>query len=119
MPQVSKQIIKDVIKTLDSYGCGAHHPDLLPLLAQPEGQPVAYMNPDDLCADTAFRWCKLGVFTEPLYTHPAPFTPITADDVTDEMLKAIKKETPMHGVVTNERVVAIYNAVNAYMGSKK
>jgi hypothetical protein len=49
----------------------------------------------------------------------APFTPIIADMVTDEMLKAIKKETPMHGVVTAERVVAIYNAVNAYMGAKK
>jgi hypothetical protein len=36
MPQVSKQIIKDVIQTLDAYGCGAHHPDLLPLLESKE-----------------------------------------------------------------------------------
>jgi NUMOD4 motif len=42
MPQISKQIIKDVIQTLDSYGCGAHHPDLLPLLDQPEQEPVAW-----------------------------------------------------------------------------
>jgi hypothetical protein len=111
MPQVSKQIIKDVIKTLDSYGCGAHHPDLLPLLAQPEGQPVAYMNPDDLCADTAFRWCKLGVFTEPLYTHPAPFTPISADDVTESVRNAFLSKD-----VLDEAIAAGFNE---YIGAKK
>jgi hypothetical protein len=40
MPQISKQTIKEVLETLDSYGCGAHHPDLLPLLDQPEQMPI-------------------------------------------------------------------------------
>jgi hypothetical protein len=55
----------------------------LPVL---EGEPEAWMNPGDLCADTAFRWCKLDEFTKPVYTHPAPFTPITADMVTYKMM---------------------------------
>jgi hypothetical protein len=34
MPLIPKQIIKDLMATLDAYGCGAHHPDLLPLLSE-------------------------------------------------------------------------------------
>jgi hypothetical protein len=34
-----------------------------------EQEPVAYLNPDDLCADTAFRWCKIDAFTKPVYLH--------------------------------------------------
>ena len=33
-------------------------------------EPVAWMNPDDLCADTAFRWCEIDDFTEPVYRRP-------------------------------------------------
>jgi hypothetical protein len=36
-----------------------------------ERKPFAYANPDDLCADTAFRWCKIDKFTMPVYTPPA------------------------------------------------
>ena len=40
-------------------------------IAEAEKQePVAYMNPDDLCADTAFRWCAIDEFTRPVYTSP-------------------------------------------------
>jgi hypothetical protein len=53
----------------------------------------------------------------PLYTHPAPFIPITADMVTDEMVAAYGAnfnswDTPTY----SEQIEA---AVNAYMGSKK
>ena len=46
-------------------------------------EPVAYLNPDDLCADTAFRWCKIDAFTKPVYTHPPQRT---WTDLTDEQL---------------------------------
>jgi hypothetical protein len=92
MPQISKQIVKDLIATLDAYGCGAHHPDLLPLLDQPEGEPVAWKW--ELMPDSEHykrRGAKAGVYLEnpaslgipinhpsykwtKLYTHPAPFT---------------------------------------------
>jgi hypothetical protein len=35
-----------------------------------EQRPYAYANPNDLCADTAFRWCEIGEFTMPVYTTP-------------------------------------------------
>lgn len=38
--KISKELIKDVLATLDAYGCRAHHPDLLPLLDQPESEPA-------------------------------------------------------------------------------
>jgi len=32
------------------------------------GYPVAYANPDDmLCADTSFRWVRIGRWTNPVY----------------------------------------------------
>ena len=46
-----------------------------------EQEPVAYLNPDDFCVDTAFRWCKIDVFTQPVYTHPQPKQkPLTDDE---------------------------------------
>jgi hypothetical protein len=56
-----------------------HHPDCK--LAQPEQEPVAYMNPDDLCADTAFRWCEINEFTKPVYTTPPQRKPLTDEDL--------------------------------------
>ena len=35
-----------------------------------EQKPYAYANPDDISADTAFRWCKINEFTMPVYTTP-------------------------------------------------
>jgi hypothetical protein len=74
MPQISKQILKEVIATLDAYGCGAHHPDLLPLLDQPEQEhvPFAYcwqLSPD---SHKTLRWVEgnENVQSIPLYLHP-------------------------------------------------
>jgi hypothetical protein len=45
------------------------------LKAVQEQKPFAYANPDDLCADTAFRWCKIDKFTMPVYTTPPAAQP--------------------------------------------
>lgn len=97
MPNISKQIIREIIETLDVCGVGSHHPDLLPLLAQPECEPVAHMYPCDLelfatneptaTAYSVAVGCPDGK-SVPLYTSPVPFTPIAPDDVTEEMLDA-------------------------------
>jgi hypothetical protein len=118
MPNISKKEIRQAVHVLKAC---LHHPDaddaiamLQGLLDQPEGEPVAYMNSDDLCADTAFRWVKLEVFTEPLYTHPTPFTPITAADVTPKMM--VECNNNLASDISTAEFVA---AVNAYMGAKK
>jgi hypothetical protein len=48
-------------------------------------------------------------------THPAPFTPITADVVTYEMVKAFQEENMKS--CTDRQSIA--DAVNAYLGAKK
>jgi hypothetical protein len=53
----------------------------------------------------------------PLYTHPAPFTPITADDVMNEMVDNFNIQFTNGSGMTNDDVIAA--AVNAYMGAKK
>jgi hypothetical protein len=40
-----------------------------------EQRPYAYANPDDISADTAFRWCEINEYTMPLYTTP-PAAPV-------------------------------------------
>jgi hypothetical protein len=35
-----------------------------------EQQPYAYANPDELSADSAFRWCEINEYTMPVYTTP-------------------------------------------------
>lgn len=45
--------------------------------------------------------------------------PITAEDVTAEMIALVKKSTPMQGVVTAERIAAAYNAVNTRLTETK
>jgi hypothetical protein len=51
---------------------------------------------------------------EALYTHPAPFTPITADDVTDEMMANF-----IRGHTDNMTYAKTFMvAVNAYMKGK-
>jgi hypothetical protein len=48
-------------------------------------------------------------------THPAPFTPITADMVTDEMAAIFVK---LHYTANSDKQ-DIANAVNAFMGAKE
>jgi acyl-ACP thioesterase len=49
--------------------------------------------------------------------HSAPFTPITADDVTDEMVDNFNSQFTNGSGMTNDDVIAA--AVNAYLRSKK
>jgi hypothetical protein len=52
-----------------------------------EQRPYAYANPNNLCADTAFRWCEIGEFTMPVYTtQPAAqqqWVGLTDEEVND------------------------------------
>jgi hypothetical protein len=122
MPQMPKQILKEVIATLDVYGCGAHHPDLLPLLDQPKDEPVAiyqyqmangsWIDQDKQSYDYNVRHGEANVRI--VYKHSAPFTPITADMVTDEVVteyfaKTKATDYPKHFIAA---------AVNAW-GAKK
>lgn len=62
-------MLREEVPSNDQYG-GALW---IPLYTHPpqrtKQKPVAYLNPDDLCADTAFRWCKIDAFTKPVYLH--------------------------------------------------
>jgi hypothetical protein len=51
-------------------------------------------------------------------THPAPFTPITADMVTDEMLAQVHKANTEAISGYSEKLL-FAKVVNAYMGAKK
>jgi hypothetical protein len=115
MPQISKQIVKDLIATLDAYGCGAHHPDLLPLLDQPEGEPVAHLRAKtSSVAWNSFELTPASMLNAfPVYTHPAPFTPITADDVTNAMVKQVQT------MRLHDYKDIIAAAANAYMKGKQ
>ena len=37
-------------------------------LAAPVQKPYAYANPNELSADSAFRWCETNKYTMPVYT---------------------------------------------------
>jgi hypothetical protein len=67
----SKQEYKDAIEVSVIFHEGQR---MLAVPKQPapvqEQKPYAYANPDDLSADTAFRWCKINEFTMPVYTTP-------------------------------------------------
>ena len=141
MPNISKQIIREIIETLDVCGVGAHHPDLLPLLAQPE-QTVA--NTILLCFTELMRGLELnspvmsmrpdacfhigraiaGQAKRAPDATPAPFTPISADDVTDEMVLAWYKDFPYmanmpHAIQSAKKdLTAAYNVVNALAAKK-
>jgi hypothetical protein len=96
----------------------------LPVL---EGEPVRWQinfkdehgTPRSVCyshnAIGDYRLIDPNATCEPLYTRPAPFTPTTADMVTDEMLEKFQEKnmtscTDCHTIV---------DAVNAYLGAKK
>jgi hypothetical protein len=86
------------------------------LLDQPEGEPVGIVvyKPKMLrvgALNTAGMALPDGTR---LYSRPAPFVPISADMVTDEMLEAFHKNAK---VFLNPEAFAA--AVNAYMGAKK
>jgi hypothetical protein len=140
MANISKEQIEQAIEALNT------HPDhdtenvndeavamLQGLLAQPEQDPVAwiwkyqdgseevvFVKPHRL--DPEFHDIPSSII--PLYTHPAPFTPITAGMVTKEMLIDIfpKSYSSLDNTVHNRvksDIANIYNAVGKYMGAKK
>jgi hypothetical protein len=63
-----------------------------------------------------YRQIDTDATCEPLYTHPAPFTPITAD-----MVKQFENAMPEgHGWwADRDGTTIIETAVHAYMGAKK
>jgi hypothetical protein len=55
-----------------------------------EQKPYAYANPDDLSADTAFRWCKIHEFTMPVYTTPPAAPDLQAElDATNRQVEIL------------------------------
>jgi len=105
------------------------------LLDQPEGEPLEYLldgmrvklnfnkmgnmtSLSNMEHELQGRWvCFVGAENGKHLkaTHPAPFTPITADDVTYEIVKAFQEENMKS--CTDRQSIA--DAVNAYLGAKK
>jgi hypothetical protein len=91
--------------------------------SQPEGEPVAWLGHDSI---TTFGQMTYGFIDRrdraipdswiPLFTHPAPLTPITADDVTDEMLEKLDGYDFINYAEPKALVAA---AVNAYTKEKQ
>ena len=118
MHTISKEQIEFAIDAINTGDTAAARM-LQGLLAQPECEPVAYVQ---FASSGNIRlWSKEPddrVVTPPivpLYTHPAPFVPITADMVTDEMV-AIYCHSGLSSRSDNSEMIAA--AVNAW-GAKK
>jgi hypothetical protein len=125
MPNISKKEIRQAVHVLKAC---LPHPDaadaiamLQGLLDQPEGEPVGHLSPSTGGATIFVGWdtmCKMPAGTK-FYTHPA--SPITADDVTEEMLEVIEDEISMErnawDLAHHKELIAA--AVNAYLGAKK
>jgi hypothetical protein len=96
-------------------------------LDQPEGEPVAWeaeygVGLIKYITDAQYKKFTLSIrrHYRPFKcllckTHPAPFTPITSDDVTDKMLDDYLANSTLRD--TTRAMLAA--AVNAYMGAKK
>lgn len=111
--------------------CGCTNvPDVLPeyLTKQPAQQepvakPFAWANTDDLCADTAFRWCEIGDHKTPVYTAPqAQRTWVGMTDEDRAILEAVQRElddvadgnAPGHG----HRIAGIWDEDNGDLAGK-
>jgi hypothetical protein len=92
------------------------------LLDQPEEVPVAWRH-DHGEEIGGFEYYENASCPEcqPLYTHP--MSPITADDVTDEMTEIVDASSAVIGCACywgdSKRKEIIAAAVNAYLGAKK
>ena len=82
--------------------------------AAPVQEPFAFANPDDLCADTAFRWCKIDEFTMPVYTTP-PATQRQWVGLTTADLDEIDAPIRERGSAT---IAEIYRAIEAKLREK-
>jgi hypothetical protein len=87
MKDEALKLVLEALEAATRYGAGGFEnaKDALreAQAAQPapvqEQKPYAYANPDDLSADTAFRWCKINEFTMPVYTTPPAAQPAVPD----------------------------------------
>ena len=130
-------ITTDLIERLKTHLAGAVdevdeadslYQELQGLLTQPEGEPAAWTW--DTMGSGGMSGYRMAHFQlnkpektatmfdlTPLYTHPAPFTPITADTVTDEVVMHLWSIGLLtHTGVEGKKVVQ--QIVNAW-GAKK
>jgi hypothetical protein len=118
MPQISKEDTGHILVTLgelDKLITTRHHGlenavfVLKSLLDQPEGEPVATLHDDGYYTfktgkqpyKASFAGWKMDVFTHP--PAPQPLQPITADDVTDEMIDELARQCPTYNTVEVDR----------------
>jgi hypothetical protein len=149
MPQITKEQIDQQIALLNDYfvictpdrdlSIGAALAMFQELLDQPEGEALEYLldgmrvklnfnkmgnmtSLSDMEHELQGRWvCFVGAENGKHLkaTHPAPFTPITADMVTDEMLKKFQ-EANMESCTDRHAIVDAVNAfMPSYLGAKK
>jgi hypothetical protein len=123
MPQISKEQIEQLLKTGRLF---KGETDMLQgLLDQPEQTPYAIeagFSNGDSTYSVRIQKMPLPSYTHAhkdyapkfLYTHPAPFTPITAADVPTEVVEV---RACYHGYTTTDKEI-IAAAVNAW-GAKK
>jgi hypothetical protein len=103
MPQISKEKIEHLLCSDRLYKADVAM--LKALLDQPEGEPVGMhlsTNPEN---------------AKFVYTHPAPFTPITADDVPKQLVRDLWITGEITSLTKGAETIATF--VNAYMGAKK
>ena len=95
--------------------------DMLQSLPMVSGAPVAWMVTTEMQDGTRSTYPTTGRYKHvrdvcdfgepiPLYTHAQPLTPITADDVTDEMRTEFQTNSTFGGL-SIDLIVAAYNAV--------
>jgi hypothetical protein len=89
-------ISNDLIERLKTHLAGAIdevdeadalYQELQVVLEQPEGKPVCYVQLGIHGRVFSMNDSKDSECVTPLYTHPEPFTPITADMVTNDVLR--------------------------------
>lgn len=104
----------------------------LPVLDQPEGEPKAWLikfkDTDGTQRSRSYTHNAIGDYrqidpdatSEELYTHAQPLQPITADDVTDEMIDELARRCPtMNSVeVDRQTIAASFNIYNTYLAGE-
>ena len=99
-----QELIEFSVLTSDSL-------DMLQNLPLITGEPVAYILQNSKDSHKKLSWCEsVDCENTPLYTHAQPLQPITADDVTNDMIveyvETVVEHSGRRGII-----VAAYNAV--------
>lgn len=100
------------------HGFTAEVKEMLQSLPMVSGEPVAYrlVDPDFAKKHHYFDLNEVEPVKhvlEPLYTSPHPLQPISANDVTDEMIDELAKQCPTYNTVEVDRQI-IAASVNIY-----